>query len=225
MSEATLAAEIRTETGKRPAGRFRREGLVPAVVYGLDADAQSVTVPARELQHILTGGAGANTLITLRVDGAEQLALAREIQRHPVKGTVLHVDFVRVRADQTVTAEVPLHLTGEAEGVGMGGMLEQALFTLTIEARPGDIPNAIEHDVTTLDIGDQLRVNELTMPSGVVTHVDPEELVAQVVAARVAEEIVAEEAEAAAAAEGEAAEGEAAAEAGGEASTEGEAGE
>src|SRR3954471_13702420 len=148
MSEANLIADLRRETGKRPAGRFRREGRVPAVVYGLGADAQAVTVPARELQHILTGGAGSNTLITLKVDGADQLALAREIQRDPVKGSVLHVDFVRVRADQTVNAEVPLHLTGEAEGVSMGGMLEQALFTLAIEALPGDIPNAIEADIS-----------------------------------------------------------------------------
>jgi large subunit ribosomal protein L25 len=188
MSEANLIADLRRETGKRPAGRFRREGRVPAVVYGLGADSQSVTVPARELQHILTGGAGSNTLITLRVDGAEQLALAREIQRDPVKGSVLHVDFIRVRADQTVTAEVPLHLTGEAEGVSMGGMLEQALFTVMIEARPGDIPNAIEHDISGLEMGDQLRVGDLAMPSGVVAQAEADELVAQVVAPRVAEE-------------------------------------
>jgi large subunit ribosomal protein L25 len=127
------------------------------------------------------------------------------------------VDFVRVRADQTVTADVPLHLTGDAEGVGMGGILEQALFTLTIEALPRDIPNAIEGDITALNIGDQLRVGELTLPAGVVTHVDVEELVAQVVAPRVAEEVEEGVVEGA---EGEAAEG-AAAEGGG--ASEGEA--
>jgi large subunit ribosomal protein L25 len=219
MSEARLTAELRRESGKGPAGRFRREGLLPAVVYGLGENAQPVTVNARELQHILTGGAGANTLITLKVDGSEQLALPREIQRDPVRGSLLHVDFVRVRADQTVTADVPLHLTGDAEGVGMGGILEQALFTLTIEALPRDIPNAIEHEISALNIGDQLRVGELTMPAGVVTHVDAEELVAQVVAPRVAEEV---EEGAVEGAEGEAAEG-AAAEGGaseGEASSE-----
>jgi large subunit ribosomal protein L25 len=227
MSEANLTADLRRETGKGAAGRFRRDGRVPATVYGLDTDAQSVTVPARELQHILTGGAGSNTLITLKVDGSEQLTLAREIQRHPVRGDLLHVDFVRVRADQTVTADVPLHLVGDAEGVGMGGMLEQALFSLPIEARPRDIPAAIEADVTALNIGDQLRVSDLTLPAGVATHVDPEELVAQVVAARVAEEIEAEEAaaeeaaEAAAAGEGEGETPAASAEGGGE----GESGE
>jgi large subunit ribosomal protein L25 len=217
MSEARLTAELRRESGKGPAGRFRREGLLPAVVYGLGEDAQPVTVNARELQHILTGGAGANTLITLKVDGAEQLALPREIQRDPVRGSLLHVDFVRVRADQTVTADVPLHLTGDAEGVGMGGILEQSLFMLTIEALPRDIPNAIEHDITALDIGDQLRVGALAIPAGVVTHVDAEELVAQVVAPRVAEEV---EEGAVEGVEGEAAEG-AAAEGG---ASEGEAG-
>lgn len=216
MPESTsLTAEPRSLTGKGAAGRIRREGLVPAVVYGLGGDPESVTVPARELSHILTGGAGANTLITLKVGGNEQLALAREIQRDPVKGTVLHVDFVRVRADQTVTADVPLHLIGDAEGVGMGGLLEQMLHSLTIEARPGDIPNAIEHDVSALQIGDQLRVAELALPAGVATQIDPEELVAQIAAPRVAEGAEGE------AAEGEAGEGEAAAaESGGEEASE-----
>jgi large subunit ribosomal protein L25 len=220
MSEANLIAQVRTQVGKRPAGRFRREGLVPATVYGLGTDAQSVTVPARELSHILTGGAGANTLITLRLDGDEQLTLAREIQRHPVRGDVLHVDFVRVRADQTVTADVPVHLTGEPEGVGMGGSLEQSLFSLTIEATPRDIPQSIEHDITALQIGDQVRVGELALPAGVATSVDGEELVAQVNAPRVEEEPTT--AEAVEGAEGEAAEGaegaEASSEGGGEAS-------
>ena len=204
MSEATLIAELREARGKRPAGRFRREGRVPAVVYGLQSDPQAVTVPERELVHILSGAAGANTLITLKVDGSEQLALARELQRDPVKGKVLHVDFVRVRADQTVTAEVPLHLTGDAEGVSMGGMLEQALFTIPIEALPRDIPTAIEHDVSGLGMGDQLRVKDLAIPSGVTVQIDEEELVAQVAVPRGTEE----------AEEGEAAEGAEAAEGG-----------
>jgi large subunit ribosomal protein L25 len=202
MSEAKLTAELRETRGKRPAGRLRREGRVPAVVYGLQSEAQSVTVPERELAHILSGAAGANTLITLKVDGSDQLALARELQRDPVKGKLLHVDFVRVRADQTVTAEVPLHLTGDAEGVSMGGILEQALFTITIEALPRDIPTAIEHDVTALAMGDQLRVRDLAIPAGVTVQLDEEELVAQVAVPRGTEE-----AEVAEGAEGEAAEG------------------
>jgi large subunit ribosomal protein L25 len=217
MSDANLTAKPRTQTGSRPAGRLRRDGMVPAVVYGLDAGTVSVSVPARELQHILTGESGANTVITLRVDGdgGEQLALARQIQRHPVRGTVLHVDFVRIRADQTVAAEIPLHLEGEAEGVKNGGLLEQAMFALSVEALPADLPPAITHDVAALDIGDQVHVRDLEVPASVTVLTDTDELVVQVVQPRGMD--LGEEAEAAEGeegAEGEAAEGEAASGAG-----------
>lgn len=211
MPDALLTAEPRPETGSRPAGRYRRRGLVPAVVYGLGSDTIAVAVNARELQHILTGGSGANTLITLRIDGVEQLALARQIQRHPVKPIVMHVDFVRVRADQTITADVPLHLEGEAEGVKLGGLLEQMMFAVTIEALPGDIPQSIAHDISALVLGDQLHVRDLSAPPKVVIVNDGDELIAQVSAPRGLEPGEGEAAEGegaeGAAAEGEAAEG------------------
>jgi large subunit ribosomal protein L25 len=212
MPDATLTAKPRSVKGSRPAGRLRREGLVPAVVYGLGADTVSVTVAARELQHILSGASGANTVITLQLDGdgGGQLALARQIQRHPVKGTLLHVDFVRIRADQTVTAEVPLHLEGEAEGVKNGGLLEQALFSLSVEALPADLPPAITHDVSPLDIGGQVHVRDLDVPATVTVTTDADELVVQVVQPRGLD--LPEEGEAAEGEEGaEGAEGEAAA--------------
>lgn len=180
MSDAVLNAEVRPERGSRPAGRLRRDGRVPAVVYGHGDDPVSVAVVARDLQHILSGAAGANTLITLKVDGADQLTLARQIQRDPIRGSVLHVDFIRISADQTVTAEIPLSLTGTAEGVNMGGMLEQQIFTLSIEAKPGDLPNVIEHDISALEVGDQVHVRELAIPSGVTVLQDADEVVAAV---------------------------------------------
>jgi large subunit ribosomal protein L25 len=182
MPDAILTAKPRPEYGSRPAGRLRRDGLVPAVVYGLGTDTLSVAVGARELQHILTGASGANTVITLRIDGdgGDQLALARQIQRHPVKGTLLHVDFVRIRADQAVSAEIPLHLEGEAEGVKNGGLLEQALFSLSVEALPADLPPAITHDVSALEIGGQVHVRDLTVPASVTVTTDADELVVQV---------------------------------------------
>ena len=131
---------------------------------------------------------GANTLITLKLDGDDQLALARQVQRHPTRGDLVHVDFVRVRADVTIPAEVALHLVGEAVGVRDGGMLEQVVFSLTVEAKPQDIPGEIEHDVTALAIGDQLRVCDLPLPPGVISTLDPETLVVQVSAPRVAVE-------------------------------------
>jgi large subunit ribosomal protein L25 len=197
-----LTAERRDTTGKGAAGRARRDGFVPAVVYGLGEANVPVAVSARELTHILAGGA--NTLITLKLDGNEQLTLARQVQRNPVKGTLVHVDFVRVRADQTITADVAVHLIGDAEGVNLGGVLEQLLHTVSIEARPTDIPPAIECDVSALGIGDGVRVRDLMVPAGVTVRHEEDELVAQVAAPRVAEEAVP--------AEGEAVEGEAAGE-------------
>jgi large subunit ribosomal protein L25 len=192
MSEATLTAQIRTGRGTRPAGRLRREGLVPAVVYGLGGDNVPISVPARELQHILSGGTGANTLITLRLDGDEQLALARQIQREPVKGTLVHVDFVRVRADVAISAEVPVHLVGDAEGVKRGGHLEQLVFSIAVEAKPTDLPPAIEFDVSALEMGDQVHVRDLVAPPGVTITLDGGELVAQVAVPRGVEEPEAE---------------------------------
>jgi large subunit ribosomal protein L25 len=187
MADATLIAELRPASGKGPAGRVRQQGLVPAVVYGLGNDNVSVSVSQRELVHILSGGSGMNTLITLSIDGKEELAIARELQRHPVKGNVIHVDFVRVRADQTIQAEIPVHLHGEAEGAVRGGILEQLVHTLTVEAKPADFPPSIEHDVSTLQIGGQVYVRDLIAPPGVTVLQNADELVAQISAPRVAE--------------------------------------
>jgi large subunit ribosomal protein L25 len=206
MADVTLTAERRSAAGKGPAGRVRREGLVPAVVYGLGSDNVSVSVSSRELLHILSGATGMNTLITLEIDGSSELAMARQLQRHPVKGTLLHVDFVRVRADQTIQAEIPVHLTGDAEGVARGGVLEQLVHTLTVEAKPSDFPPSIEHDISALEIGGQVYVRDLVTPPGVTVLQNEDDLVGQVSAPRVAE--------AEAGAEGEAAEGAPAAEGG-----------
>jgi large subunit ribosomal protein L25 len=193
--DLTLTAEPRTEKGSRPAGRLRRRGKVPAVVYGLESETLNVSVPARELAHILAGEAGANALITLRLDGDEALTLARQIQRHPTRGDLVHVDFVRIRRDVAVEAEIPVHLEGEPAGVRDGGVLEQLLFTLSIEAKPEDIPTAIEVDVSALEINDQIRLSELTVPPGVSLQHEEEELVVQVIPPRVEEEPVVEEVE------------------------------
>ncbi len=186
MPDITLASEPRTQLGSRPSGRLRREGKVPAVVYGLGTDAVSITVPARELQHILAGEAGANSLITLDVEGESVLTLARQIHRHPTKGILVHVDFVRIDRDVAVSAEIPIHAVGEAVGVKDGGLLEQIMFNLTVEAMPGNIPVALEIDVSELAIGDQLRIEDIPLPAGVSTQAEPDFVVAQVAAPRVA---------------------------------------
>jgi len=200
MADVTLTAERRDEAGKGPAGRARRAGLVPAVVYGLGDENVAVSVPSRELSNILASESGANTLITLKIGGTSQLALPRQIQRHPVKGTLIHVDFVRVRADQTIQAEVPVRLTGDAEGVSRGGVLEQLLHTVSVEALPRDVPVAFEIDIAALEIGQNVHVSDLAAPAGVTILNEADAVVAQISAPRVAEE--------AAPAEGEGVEGE-----------------
>jgi large subunit ribosomal protein L25 len=199
MPDITLAAAPRSEHGSRPAGRLRRQGFVPAVVYGLGNDTLSVTVPSRELGRILAGESGANTLINLELNGDSMLTLARQIQRHPTRGELVHVDFIRIRRDVAVAAEVPLHLVGEPAGVRDGGLLEQLVFSVTVEAMPGNIPVSLELDVSALNIGDQRRASDLSIPADVTTELDPDTVVAHVAAPRV---VVEEEVE------GEAVEGE-----------------
>jgi large subunit ribosomal protein L25 len=224
MEEVTLVAELGRETGKSVARAVRRAGKVPAVVYGLSTESQSISVGARELGHILSSPGGANTLINLDMGDKKELVLARQIVRHPVKHTITHVDLIRVSRDTAVSAEVPLHLVGEAEGVREGGIVEQVLFGLAIEAKPADLPNVIEVDVTALSIGDHLSVADLTLPRGVTATVEPETQVVHVsqprgLALPEEEEAAAAEAEAEAAAEaGEGGEG-------GEAGGGGESGE
>jgi large subunit ribosomal protein L25 len=175
----TLSASLRSARGKGPARQIRMTGGVPAEVYGLGEPNQSVVVDAHALGLILAKGQ--NELIGLSVEGAkEQLALCRQVVRHPVRGTLTHVDFIRVRADQEISAEVPLSFLGEAEGVSAGGLLEQLVFAISITARPSAIPQSIEYDVSAMTLGDQVRAGDLTVPAGVTIQNDPDELLAMV---------------------------------------------
>lgn len=174
----TLTANIRPLRGKGPARQIRMRGGVPAEVYGLGEPNQSVVVDAHDLGLILARGQ--NELITLSVEGAQQLALCRQVDRHPVKESLTHVDFIRVRADQEISADVPLSLIGESVGVEAGGLLEQLVFTVTISAKPSAIPSAIEHDVSALDFGDQVRAGDLSVPAGVTILIEADELLAMI---------------------------------------------
>jgi large subunit ribosomal protein L25 len=223
VEEVTITADIGRPTGTRPARRLRASGKVPGVLYGHGVDPVALAVDARELRSALTGESGLNALITLKVDGDSHLAMARQLQRHPVKGSVDHIDFVIVRRDEIVTADVPINLVGEATAVNQeGGIVEQQLFSLTIRATPLNIPASLEADISGLVIGESIRVADLKLDSGVETEVDPDEAV--VVGQPPAAMEVAEPGEGEEAAEGaEGAEGAAAAE--GEAPAGGEGGE
>lgn len=177
MSEVTLVAKPReTKGGSRAAGRLRAEDLIPAVVYGRGSEPRSVTVARRELRHVLTGDAGMNALITLDVDGDSLLAIVRDVQRHPVRNNVTHVDFILVSRDEAVTVEVPILLEGDAsEVVKADGAIDQQMFSLTVQAKPGNIPNELVVDISGLHVGDTVRVGELKLPTGASTEVDAEE--------------------------------------------------
>jgi large subunit ribosomal protein L25 len=214
MAEITLSAESGRALGSRSSGRLRAAGKIPGVVYGHGIEPLPVAVDARALRAALTTDSGLNALLNIEVDGASHLTLARELQRHPVRHTVVHVDFQVVRRDEVISAEVPLSLVGEAEAVHRGdGVVEQQLFSLTVHAIPARIPNGIDIDISRLSIGDAVRVGDLPLPSGVTTDTDPEVtvVVAQPPQVSDADLMTEAEQEAAAAAEAEA---EAAAEAG-----------
>jgi large subunit ribosomal protein L25 len=210
--EISLVAAPRTTLGTRPTRRLRHEGHIPGVIYGNGVDAIAVTVEARDLRHALTTPAGLNAVLTMLVGDKKYTALAREIQRHPVRGSVTHVDYQVVDPDRPVSAEVPLVLIGEAvELHRQGGVLDQSLFSITVHAKPSEIPQQFEVDISNFDVGSALRISEVAVPAGVEIDLDPETLIASGQAPRVATE-----GEGAPGAEGE--------EGGGEATTEGSGG-
>lgn len=175
MADVRLAVATRTELGSGNSGRLRKEGKIPAVVYGRGNDPVSVTVDGRELRAALSGDAGLNALLNLEIDGSSHTALATQLQRHPTRGTVTHVDFQIVDRNQAITVDVPVELVGEAEKVAQGGGRVIAdLGTLTVNATPATIPQLIEVDITDLALGHVIRVGDLALPNGVTTDVDPE---------------------------------------------------
>jgi large subunit ribosomal protein L25 len=179
MAEVVLAAEVGRPLGSRAVRRLRREGKIPGVIYGHGTEPVPVAVAGRDLRVALTGEAGVNQLLSLDTGSNTYLTLARDMQRHPVAQTVTHVDFVIVRRDEMISADVPITLVGEAIEVNHGdGLVEQQLFALTINALPANIPSGIEADISALTIGGQVRVSDLPLPTGVTTDVDPESAVA-----------------------------------------------
>lgn len=203
MSEYKLAAESRADAGKGAARRLRAAGRVPAVLYGHGTKPKHLSISAREFTQALRTDAGSNVLLDLQVGRTRHLALAKEIQRHAVKGTLVHVDFLLVRRGEKVRVSVPVHLVGDAVGVREGGIVDQDLYQLNVEAEVTAVPEAVDADVSGLGIGDVLRVADLKAPEGAVILDDPEASVVSVVAPTVEAEPEPEEGE-----EGEVAEGE-----------------
>ncbi|HTX62327.1 MAG TPA: 50S ribosomal protein L25 [Acidimicrobiales bacterium] len=202
MPEIVLEAESGRPLGSSAARRLRAEGKIPGIVYGHGTEPVPVAVAGRDLRIALSGGAGANALLSLRADGKTYLTVARELQRHPVRGTVTHIDFQIVRRDEIIAADVQVTLTGEAIEVHHGdGLVDQQLFTLPVHAKPADIPTHVEVDISELGIGDVIRVGDLALPKGVSVDLDDEVPVVTGVPPRVQAEEGAAEGEAASAPE------------------------
>ena len=201
MSEFKLAAEPRAETGKGAARRLRAAGRVPAVLYGHGVDQpRPLSLAARDLDRALHTESGMNVLVELNLDGGTHLAIFKELQRHPLHGTYQHVDLMAVRRGEKVSVMVPVHLTGDAPGVRAGGVAEQALHQVEVEAEVGRVPQELLADISSLEVGDVLRAGDLPLPPGVTLLDDPDTVIVSVTAPTVQPEAAAGEEQAGAAA-------------------------
>jgi large subunit ribosomal protein L25 len=176
MATVNLSATARTDRGKGAARKLRSSGQVPAVIYGSARESQALAIDERDLDRLLGTIAAESTVIELGVDGGRPTkTLIREIQRHPFKRMILHVDFQELVAGEKVTVNIPLSLVGIPDAVRLGGgVMDQVLRELEIEVDPSNIPNHIDVDVSMLEIGHSLHVSDLKLPEGVTVMDDPE---------------------------------------------------
>lgn len=175
MQHVSLAAESRTNTGKGAARSLRRQGKVPAVIYGHSLAARPLAVEHRALGKLLETIGGEAALLDVSIDGDAPIkALLREVQRNPVRRTdVIHLDLYAVVADEPIIVEVPVHITGTAEGVrNQGGVLDHHLHRITLKVLPGDIPDHIEIDVTELTLGHAIHVSDVQVAKGEIMNDD-----------------------------------------------------
>lgn len=177
-----LNAETRKRSGSAAVRRLRKEGAIPAVLYGRKVETANLKVDGKTFAGIVGHGGSDNILVNLKIEGAkgDQLALVQQVQHDHLKGGILHIDFHAVAMDEEIHASVPVVLAGECEGVKQGGMLEQLLHSLEVRCLPKDLPDAIQIDVTNLNIGSAVHVRELNLPAGVRVPLDGEVLIAMV---------------------------------------------
>ena len=200
MATATLSAEMRNDRGKGVARKLRAAGRVPGVIYGHGREPQSLSLVARDLEKLLSHIAAGSTVIDLTLGKATTKTLIREIQRHPFKKQILHIDFMELVAGEKVIVDIPLVFVGVPEGVRLSGaLLEQIVHSIEVNVDPSSIPNHIDVDVTNLAMGHSLHVRDLVLPEGLEVLTDEDTTICAVIAPRaVVEETAAAEGEAAA---------------------------
>lgn len=180
-----LSVEPRAQSGRIGVKKIKREGLVPAVIYGGKDKPMNLQVSAREIHNLLSHAVGEHVLVELEIADAgavqSRLALIQQVQHHPVRGEVLHIDFHAVSADEKIHAEIPIEPVGEARGVkNFGGILEIAMHALEVECLPKDLPEIIRVDVSALAVGEAIHVKDISLPEGVTTRADGEQSVVRV---------------------------------------------
>lgn len=187
-NQVNLPVKLRERRGKGASGRIRREGRVPGIVYGFGVEPTPVSVDSLELYHALHTEAGTNVLLRLDLEGEEHLCVARDLQKHAVRGDIQHVDFIAVDKDSQISVEIPVHLVDvPSDGAGV---VNQVLWSVPILVRPLDVPNYVELSAAGMDIGDVKRVEDLrdVLPAGAEFDIDPNRTVVTVNAPDVLEE-------------------------------------
>ncbi|WJN58667.1 MULTISPECIES: 50S ribosomal protein L25/general stress protein Ctc [unclassified Pseudomonas] len=171
MTEFALNANVRSDLGKGASRRLRRnESLVPAVIYGGEKPAQSISILAKELAKLLENEAAFSHVLALSVDGTAENVVIKALQRHPAKGYVMHADFVRVVAGQKLSAHVPLHFINEASSVGVkqqGGEVSHTISEVEVSCQPQDLPEFIEVDLAKVEVGQIVHLSDIKLPKGV----------------------------------------------------------
>ncbi|HAA83345.1 MAG: 50S ribosomal protein L25 [Thermodesulfobacterium sp. 37_54] len=185
MRQVNLSVVKREKTGKECAKKLRKQGLIPAIVYGHNFDPVPISVKANELESILHKYKGETLLFNLEVQNGETQriqAILKDYQLHPVTDKIIHLDFVAIKEGETVSIDVPLEFVGRPVGLTKGGVIEIFMHDLTVECLPSNIPDKIQVDISNLDLGDVLHVKDIKVPEGVKVLDDPEDTVITIVA-------------------------------------------
>jgi large subunit ribosomal protein L25 len=198
MERIQIRAEARPVSTRGRLRRFRGAGLIPGIIYGRGKEAVPVVVDGKDLVNVLALPTGMNTLVDLTVDGERDTVMIRELVREILyQDRFSHVDFLRISLNEKLEVQVPVHLTGEAEGVREGGILQQAMREVILKCLPTEIPEQVELDISNLAVGQSLTVADLAVGAAMEIVSDPSELVVTVLAPRIVEEEPAEDAPAA----------------------------
>jgi large subunit ribosomal protein L25 len=198
MSSNVLIAETGRQTGSPSSRRLRREDRIPAVVYGLGMTPISISVDRRDLRAALSGPSGVNTVLDLTVEGTVYPAIVKEMQRHPVRRSVSHIDFLQVNLDVEIVVSVPVHLNGEAKEVALhNGLVDLQMTELQVRTTPRTIPDSIEIDISEMTVDDVITVGQIAVPAGCsFVHEDDQPVVTvTILRTAVEEEPAAEEGE------------------------------